>query len=213
MSFGELRHIDVSYDKKTSSSGPFTGYKQRRAALAARSFGCGKTTTLRVIAGLIETSADVRVDGADMTHVPVHIRDFGMVFSKLCTVPPSHRVREHRLRLRQRSSTMHYQAAVGKMVDICDIAVLRSAFPNSFRVDSGNGWRWRGLGDRAKTAALGRALSNLDAQLRLQMRLPSSASSRNWDLDCLRHPRPGGVFLHLRPVPSCRRQDRAVRQS
>ena len=42
--------------------------------------GCGKTTLLRTIAGLEEpTSAVSLIDGRDITKVPAHQRDFGMV--------------------------------------------------------------------------------------------------------------------------------------
>jgi putative spermidine/putrescine transport system ATP-binding protein len=50
--------------------------------------GCGKTTTLRMIAGF-ETPSDgaIRVDGADITHVPAHKRDMGMVFQNYALFP------------------------------------------------------------------------------------------------------------------------------
>lgn len=50
--------------------------------------GCGKTTLLRVIAGLEDPSAgQILVEGADLTAVPVHKRDFGMVFQSLALFP------------------------------------------------------------------------------------------------------------------------------
>jgi putative spermidine/putrescine transport system ATP-binding protein len=50
--------------------------------------GCGKTTTLRIIAGF-ESPSDgaIRVDGADITHVPAHKRDMGMVFQNYALFP------------------------------------------------------------------------------------------------------------------------------
>jgi ABC-type Fe3+/spermidine/putrescine transport system ATPase subunit len=50
--------------------------------------GCGKTTTLRMIAGF--EAADegrVVVGGRDLTHVPVHHRDMGMVFQSYALFP------------------------------------------------------------------------------------------------------------------------------
>ncbi|QPF89436.1 ABC transporter ATP-binding protein [Bradyrhizobium commune] len=50
--------------------------------------GCGKTTTLRMIAGFETPSAgEIRVDGADITHVPAHKRDMGMVFQNYALFP------------------------------------------------------------------------------------------------------------------------------
>jgi putative spermidine/putrescine transport system ATP-binding protein len=50
--------------------------------------GCGKTTLLRLIAGLEAPSAGrVLLDGTDITGVPAHRRDFGMVFQSLALFP------------------------------------------------------------------------------------------------------------------------------
>jgi putative spermidine/putrescine transport system ATP-binding protein len=50
--------------------------------------GCGKTTLLRMIAGLEEPSVGcITLDGADITGVPAHRRDFGMVFQSLALFP------------------------------------------------------------------------------------------------------------------------------
>ena len=50
--------------------------------------GCGKTTLLRLIAGLEEaTSGRILLDGRDLTMVPAHQREFGMVFQSLALFP------------------------------------------------------------------------------------------------------------------------------
>ena len=50
--------------------------------------GCGKTTLLRIVAGLEEpTAGKVVLDGEDITGVPTHRRDFGMVFQSLALFP------------------------------------------------------------------------------------------------------------------------------
>ena len=50
--------------------------------------GCGKTTLLRMIAGLEEpTSGRILIDGDDITGVPTHQRNFGMVFQSLALFP------------------------------------------------------------------------------------------------------------------------------
>jgi ABC-type Fe3+/spermidine/putrescine transport system ATPase subunit len=50
--------------------------------------GCGKTTLLRLVAGL-ETpdGGQVLVDGVDVTHVPPHLRGFGLMFQEYALFP------------------------------------------------------------------------------------------------------------------------------
>jgi putative spermidine/putrescine transport system ATP-binding protein len=50
--------------------------------------GCGKTTTLRMIGGLTPASAGrVMVDGRDVTQLPPHRRDMGIVFQNYALFP------------------------------------------------------------------------------------------------------------------------------
>lgn len=50
--------------------------------------GCGKTTLLRMIAGLdLPTGGAIRLDGEDITRVPTHKRNLGMVFQSLALFP------------------------------------------------------------------------------------------------------------------------------
>jgi putative spermidine/putrescine transport system ATP-binding protein len=50
--------------------------------------GCGKTTLLRMIAGLEDpTNGAILLDGADITGVPTHKRNLGMVFQSLALFP------------------------------------------------------------------------------------------------------------------------------
>ena len=50
--------------------------------------GCGKTTLLRMIAGLEEpTSGAIVLDGEDITPLPTHKRNLGMVFQSLALFP------------------------------------------------------------------------------------------------------------------------------
>jgi putative spermidine/putrescine transport system ATP-binding protein len=50
--------------------------------------GCGKTTTLRMIAGLVEPDAgEILLDDRSITHVPVHRRNIGMLFQNDALFP------------------------------------------------------------------------------------------------------------------------------
>ena len=50
--------------------------------------GCGKTTLLRMIAGLEQpTSGAIVLDNQDITPIPTHRRNLGMVFQSLALFP------------------------------------------------------------------------------------------------------------------------------
>lgn len=50
--------------------------------------GCGKTTTLRMVAGLIQpTSGEIHIDGENITGLPVHRRNLGMLFQNYALFP------------------------------------------------------------------------------------------------------------------------------
>ena len=50
--------------------------------------GCGKTTASRMIAGLVEPNAgDIFIDDRRITRVPVHRRNFGMLFQNYALFP------------------------------------------------------------------------------------------------------------------------------
>jgi putative spermidine/putrescine transport system ATP-binding protein len=50
--------------------------------------GCGKTTTLRLIAGFLSpTSGSITLGGRDLTRLPTHKRDIGLVFQNYALFP------------------------------------------------------------------------------------------------------------------------------
>src|SRR5258707_11783204 len=94
--------------------------------------GCGKTTTLRMIAGFDTPSIGaIRVDGADITHVPAHKRDMGMVFQNYALFP--HRtVAENvafglRMRRLDKASIATKVKAALAMVELSDLEDRRPA--------------------------------------------------------------------------------------
>ena len=82
MAFMSLKDIDVSYDKKKQIlKGLNLDVEKGELVSLLGPSGCGKSTTLRVVAGFIDPQGgSFLLDGEDMTKVPVHKRNFGLVF-------------------------------------------------------------------------------------------------------------------------------------
>ena len=61
--------------------------------------GCGKTTTLRMIAGFeTPTAGQIRIKGADVVQMPPNRRGVGMVFQNYALFPNMTAATEHRVR-------------------------------------------------------------------------------------------------------------------
>ncbi|UJW74812.1 ABC transporter ATP-binding protein [Rhizobium sp. SL42] len=79
----------------TKQFGPFTAVDQVQLTVPHGTFvcmlgpsGCGKTTLLRMIAGLdLPTGGEIVLDGQDITRMPTHKRNLGMVFQSLALFP------------------------------------------------------------------------------------------------------------------------------
>ena len=89
MSFVNLNKIDVSYDGKRNVLDGFDLMIEEGELVSLLGpSGCGKTTTLRVVAGFVEPkNGTFVVDGTDMTKIPVHKRNFGIVFQSYALFP------------------------------------------------------------------------------------------------------------------------------
>ncbi|MFH1806206.1 MAG: ABC transporter ATP-binding protein [Pseudomonadota bacterium] len=83
------------FDAVEKQFGAFTAISETTLTIPQGKFvcllgpsGCGKTTLLRMIAGLEgPTRGRILLDGRDITRLPVHKRDFGMVFQSLALFP------------------------------------------------------------------------------------------------------------------------------
>jgi putative spermidine/putrescine transport system ATP-binding protein len=84
----ELRNLAKSFGAtKVVNDLSFSLEKGEMIALLGPS-GCGKTTTLRMVAGFIEpSSGQILVRGQDITRMPPHRRDSGLVFQSYALFP------------------------------------------------------------------------------------------------------------------------------
>ncbi len=175
MAFVNLEDIRVSYDGKSDvlKDLRLSIEKGELVSLLGPS-GCGKTTTLRVIAGLIEPNdGTFVVDEMDLTKVPVHKRNFGMVFQSYALFPHL-TIKENvafGLKLRKENKTVIEE----KVMEILEVTGLND-FADRYPKQLSGGQRQRVALARAlviepKLLLLDEPLSNLDAKLRVTMRM------------------------------------------
>lgn len=136
--------------------------------------GCGKTTLLRCIAGLIApTSGDVLVDGRDITHLPVHRRELGMVFQSYALFPHMTVADNVGFGLRMRGvATAEARKHVEEALALLQMQGLEQRYPA--QLSGGQQQRValaRSLVTRPKVLLLDEPFGALDAQLRDSMQI------------------------------------------
>ena len=136
--------------------------------------GCGKTTTLRMIAGFEDaTSGQVMLDGENMVVVPPNKRPMSMVFQSYALFPHLS-VREnvaYGLHLRKKGA-----AEIKEEVDIALAAMNLTAMADRAPSQLSGGQQQRvalarAMVVRPKVLLFDEPLSNLDAKLRVKMRV------------------------------------------
>ena len=135
--------------------------------------GCGKTTTLRMIAGLEEpTSGDVLIDGQSVLHLPPNHRNVGMIFQRYVLFP--HMNVEKNVGFGLRMTGVAKEEIRQRTVDALETVQLlgyEKRFPS--QLSGGQQQRVaiaRTLITRPKLLLMDEPLSNLDAKLREEMR-------------------------------------------
>ena len=135
--------------------------------------GCGKTTLLRTIAGFIPVrSGALRFGERDVTALPAHQRDIGMVFQDYALFPDKSVFDNvaYGLRARRRDAAT-IRATVGEYLE----RVGLSAFADRMPAALSGGQRQRvalarALAIKPTVLLMDEPLSNLDAKLRVQVR-------------------------------------------
>jgi multiple sugar transport system ATP-binding protein len=136
--------------------------------------GCGKTTALRLLAGLEKpTTGRILIGDRDVTALEPRHRDIAMVFQSYALYPHKSVAENiaYPLRLR-RSAKPERDERVRKVAEMLDIAELLDRAPR--QLSGGQRQRValaRAIIRRPQAFLMDEPLSNLDAQLRLQMRV------------------------------------------
>ena len=174
MSLLELRNITAGYGKNIILKDLNLSVEKGELVSLLGSSGCGKTTTLRLIAGFSEPmQGEFYFNGQDYTHVPLHKRNFGFVFQSYALFPHMNIFENVAFGLRRRNlPEAEIQERVMKMLHTVDLDGFEKRLPKEMS------------GGQRQRVALARAmviepdlmlfdepLSNLDAKLRVQMRV------------------------------------------
>lgn len=135
--------------------------------------GCGKTTTMRIIAGLeYPTEGKIYYDNKDVTHLPSHKRNTGMVFQNYALWPHMTVFENVAYGLRVRKiPDEEVKQSVSNALELVHLGGLGDRFPN--QLSGGQQQRValaRVLVINPDILLLDEPLSNLDAKLRVEMR-------------------------------------------
>ncbi len=136
--------------------------------------GCGKSTTLRLIAGLEEASGgDIRVAGRSILDLPPAERGVAMVFQSYALYPHMTVADNLGFPLRMQGEKAEaIRRKVGEVAEVLQITALLSRLPK--QLSGGQRQRvaiGRAIVRRPQVFLFDEPLSNLDAALRVQMRL------------------------------------------
>jgi sn-glycerol 3-phosphate transport system ATP-binding protein len=135
--------------------------------------GCGKSTTLRIIAGLDAPSGGrVLIDGQDVTELPPARRGIAMVFQNYALFPHLNVAQNIGFGLSVRGlPAQEHQARLAQVAELLGLSALLQRKPS--QLSGGQQQRvalGRALVAQAKVCLMDEPLSNLDAQLRQEMR-------------------------------------------
>jgi multiple sugar transport system ATP-binding protein len=168
-----LRNIVKTFDRTPAVQGIDLDISDREFIVLVGPSGCGKSTTLRMIAGLEEaTSGEIYIGDQLVNDVPPKDRDIAMVFQNYALYPHMTVFENMSFGLRlKKFPKPEIRERVQAAAHILDITDLLDRRPKQLS----GGQRQRVAMGRAivrnpKVFLFDEPLSNLDAQLRVQMR-------------------------------------------
>lgn len=169
-----FKNIQIKYDDFVAIPDLTFDVKEGEFFTLLGPSGCGKTTTLRALAGFLKTSHGViTIDDKDITDVPVHERQVGMVFQSYALFPSMSAYENIAFGLKvEKQSKDYIEKRVAELAEMVDLTKEQLA-KNVSNMSGGQQQRVaiaRALARKPKILVMDEPLSNLDAKLRKSLR-------------------------------------------
>jgi len=169
----QIESLVKTFGKVRALDGPSLDIEQGELFFLLGSSGCGKTTLLRCIAGLeMPDSGSIRFGDRDVTHVAPHKREAAMVFQSYALWPHltvgqniAFGLEERRIPRAQIIKQVEEALEMVRLPGFQDRSIDQMSGGQQQRVSLA-----RALVVKPKCLLLDEPLSNLDAQLRIEMR-------------------------------------------
>lgn len=168
-----LQDIHVAYDRTLAIPGLALNIGDGELVTLLGPSGCGKTTVLRTIAGFIRpTSGRIFFGEQDVTHIPVRKRETAMVFQRYALFPHMTVLENIKFGLSMRHlDDGMIQTRIQNVLEMMQMKDYIDRYPH--QLSGGQQQRVaiaRALAVEPKVFLLDEPFSNLDEQLRIQIR-------------------------------------------
>jgi putative spermidine/putrescine transport system ATP-binding protein len=172
MSYLRLVHLTKRYGDQLAADAVSLDIEEGEMIVLLGPSGCGKTTTLRMIAGFVEASGgEIVLQGQQIGALPPHRRAMGMVFQNYALFPHLTVARNVAFGLEmQRMPRAARESRVAEMLRLVKLEAFAHRLPR--QLSGGQQQRVaiaRALAIHPKVLLLDEPLSNLDAELRLDV--------------------------------------------
>jgi len=181
-----FKNIQIKYDDFVAIPDLTFDVKEGEFFTLLGPSGCGKTTTLRALAGFLKTSNGViTIDDEDITDVPVHERQVGMVFQSYALFPSMSAYENIAFGLKVEKQSKEYIAErVAELASMVDLT-KEQLEKNVSNMSGGQQQRVaiaRALAKKPKILVMDEPLSNLDAKLRKSLRKDIRDFQKKYDI-------------------------------
>ncbi|HUX41499.1 MAG TPA: ABC transporter ATP-binding protein [Rectinemataceae bacterium] len=173
MAFLELQGVVKNFGRNTVVRGLSLSVEKGEFVSFLGGSGCGKTTTLRMIAGFeMPSEGSIRLDGADLSRVSPNRRNLGMVFQNYALFPNMTVARNIAFGLKiagQKKAAI--ATRVEEMLELIHMGEYAERYPH--QLSGGQQQRValaRALARKPQALLLDEPLSALDAKIRVRLR-------------------------------------------